>query len=400
MRLGKNRITAVLFMALLLHIPVYAATSSKDVDSAKNQISALEAEKEKTARTIKNLEGLKSDTKAYVKALDDQMDTVTQELSDLTVKLQGKETEIKKTNEDLNQARQTEQGQYQSMKLRIKYMYEKGDSSFLDLLLQSGSLSDFLNRAEYISQISEYDRRMLDRYGQVKDGIARQESRLETEKQELLTLQDQTKAKQNSVKELLTQKAKELTSYETQLTDKQKEASDYEKDIKAQEDKIRQIEAELKRQEEEARKKAEAAGQKYNPVSIGNIKFIWPCPSSSLITSGFGARSSPTEGASTFHKGIDIGTPTGNDIVAAAAGTVTIATYSYSAGNYIMLDHGGGVSTVYMHCSKLLVSPGDKVKQGQVIAKVGSTGYSTGSHLHFGVRVDGNYVDPSKYVRP
>lgn len=399
MRLGKNRITAVLLMVSLLSAPVYAATN-KDMDSAKSQISALEAEKKKTAQTIKNLEGLKSDTEAYVKALDDQMDAVSQERSDLSVKIQDKEAQIKKTNGDLDQAKQTEDKQYDSMKLRIKYMYEKGDSSFLDLLLQSSSLSDLLNRAEYISQISEYDRRMLDRYGQVKDGIARQESDLEAEKQELLELQDQTKAKQNSVKELLTQKAKELTGYQAQLTDKQQEASAYEKDIKAQEDKIRQIEADLKRQEEEARKKAEASGQKYNPVSIGNIKFIWPCPASSRISSGFGARSSPTEGASTFHKGIDIAAPTGTDILAAADGTVTIATYSYSAGNYIMLDHGGGVSTVYMHCSKLLVSPGDKVKQGQVIGKVGSTGYSTGSHLHFGVRVDGNYVDPSKYVSP
>ena len=163
---------------------------------------------------------------------------------------------------------------------------------------------------------------------------------------------------------------------------------------------IQQIEAEIKRKEEEARKAAEAAGKTYNTASIGNIKFIWPCPASSRITSSFGSRSSPTEGASTDHKGIDIGAATGSNILAAASGEVTIATYSYSAGNYIMINHGGGVYTVYMHCSQLLASVGDQVSQGQVIAKVGSTGYSTGPHLHFGIRVNGSYVNPASYVSP
>ena len=168
----------------------------------------------------------------------------------------------------------------------------------------------------------------------------------------------------------------------------------------AQEAKIKQIEAEIRRQEEEARKKAEASGETYKTASLGDIKFIWPCPASSRITSGFGGRSSPTEGASTNHKGIDIGASTGSNILAAASGTVTISTYSASAGNYVMISHGGGVSTVYMHCSSRLVSVGDKVNQGDVIAKVGSTGYSTGPHLHFEIRSGGSYVNPSKYVSP
>ena len=163
---------------------------------------------------------------------------------------------------------------------------------------------------------------------------------------------------------------------------------------------MKRIEAEMKRREEEARKKAEEAGKTYTVSNLGNISFKWPCPSSSRITSNFGDRESPTEGASSNHKGIDIGASTGANIIAAADGEVVISTYSYSAGNYIMIDHGGGVSTVYMHCSQLLVSKGAKVTQGQVIAKVGSTGYSTGPHLHFGIRSGGTYVNPRKYVSP
>ena len=261
-------------------------------------------------------------------------------------------------------------------------------------------MSELLNRAEYIQKISEYDRKMLDEYVAVKESIARDKAQLETEKTELVALQEKTEAKQASVEALVNEKTAELQKVNSQIGAKTAEAEAYEKDIKAQEDQIKKIEAELKRQEEEAKKKAEAAGKTYNTVSLGNISFIWPCPASSRITSSFGDRESPTAGASTNHKGIDIGAPTGSNIVAAAGGTVTISTYSYSAGNYVMINHGGGVSTVYMHCSKLLVSVGDTVKKGDVIAKVGSTGYSTGPHLHFGIRQNGTYVNPSNYVSP
>ena len=240
----------------------------------------------------------------------------------------------------------------------------------------------------------------MDEYIQIKEGIAKREAQLQAEHEELLVLQQGTEQKHQSVEQLLSAKSAELQKYENQITVAQDQISEYEKDLKAQEDKIRQMEAEIKRKEEEAKKAAEAAGKQYNTPSIGNIKFIWPCPASKRITSSFGGRSSPTEGASSNHQGMDIGAPTGTDIVAAAAGEVTISTYSYSAGNYLMINHGGGVYTVYMHCSQLLVSAGETVSQGQVIAKVGSTGVSTGPHLHFGIRVNGSYVDPAGYVSP
>lgn len=286
------------------------------------------------------------------------------------------------------------------MKLRIKYMYERGDTSYVELFMESESLSELLNKAEYISKISEYDRQMLDQYAATKDEIAADEARLETEHAELLDLKEQTEIKQASVEQLLSAKQAELRSYESQIAEAENQLSEYEKDLEAQEAAIRQIEEEIKRQEEEARRKAEAAGQSYVTKDIGDIHFIWPCPASSRITSGFGGRSSPTEGASSNHQGIDIGAPTGSDILAAAEGDVVVSTYSSSAGNYVMINHGGGVYTVYMHASKLLVSVGEHVSQGQVIAKVGSTGYSTGPHLHFGVRLNGTYVDPRSYVSP
>ena len=279
-------------------------------------------------------------------------------------------------------------------------MYEKGDSTYVDLLMESGTLSELLNKAEYIGKISEYDRKMLDAYAKNKETISEKEEALKAEHSELMELQEATKAKQSSAEELLAAKQRELKNYEDQIDTAQGQLSEYEKDIAAQENSIKAIEAEIKKKEEEAKKKAAAAGTTYKTKNIGEISFTWPCPSSSRITSGFGQRSSPTKGASSNHKGIDIGASSGSAIAAAAAGEVVTSTYSYSAGNYVMINHGGGVYTVYMHASKLLVSKGDTVKKGQTIAKVGSTGYSTGPHLHFGIRVNGTYVNPRQYVSP
>ena len=300
----------------------------------------------------------------------------------------------------LEEAKAREESQYGSMKLRIKYMYENGETSALETILSAGSIAELLNRAEYASQIAAYDRRMLTAYGEAKEAVRLEEETLEGERQSLLDLEESTRAKESSLEELMAAKTAQLASYEAQIEQAQGELDQYNADIAAQEQLMREIEAEMKRREEEARKQAEAQGETYTTTDLGNISFIWPCPSSSRITSYFGDRESPTEGASSNHKGVDIGAGTGADILAAAGGEVVISTYSYSAGNYIMIDHGGGVSTVYMHCSQLLVQAGDQVSQGQVIAKVGSTGYSTGPHLHFGIRSDGSYVNPLSHVSP
>lgn len=393
---GKALLPVILAAAFVF--PSYG--TREEIDSAKSELSSLEDEKKKTEDTIAQLEALKNDTTAYVKSLDSSLAKISEELEQLSGQISSKEEEIRVTGEELEDARIVEEEQYEAMKLRIRYMYENGESSYWDMLFQSQSMSELLNKAEYISKISEYDRNQLDKYVAIKEDIEQKEIRLEQEKAELLTLQESTEAKHASVEQLLSEKEKELKNYESQIANAEAQASQYQAEIAAQEAQIAQMEAELKRQEEEARRKAEAQGQTYKTVSIGDITFTWPCPASSRITSYFGSREAPTEGASTNHKAVDIGASTGTDIIAAADGQVSIATYSASAGNYIMLNHGGGVTTVYMHCSKLLVSAGESVKKGQVIAKVGSTGYSTGPHLHFGVRVNGTYVDPLQYVSP
>ena len=383
------RLLMVLLTAICLTIPGISPAygTKQDVEDAKKKASSLEAEKKKVEDTLKKLEGLKKDAAAYVRELDNSISQLNLELEELDGKINDKEQDIEAAGQELEAAKQVEAAQYDAMKLRIKYMYERGETTYLDMLLQSEDLIQMMNRAEYIQQIAEYDRKKMGEYEEAREAVVAREAQLNQEREQLLLLQEQTEGKQHSVETLLAQKNQELKNFESQIHTAEGQISEYEKDIRAQE-------------EEEARKAAEAAGKKYNTVNLGDIKFIWPCPASSRITSSFGSRTSPTPGASSNHQGMDIGAPSGSSIVAAASGTVVIATYSYSAGNYIMVNHGGGVYTVYMHCSQLLASEGQDVIQGQTIAKVGSTGYSTGPHLHFGIRANGKYVDPGNYVSP
>lgn len=371
-----------------------------EVEEAKEKASTLEDEKKEIETTLKELEGLKNDAAGYIKNLDATLDSLNKQLNALQSQIGTKEAELETANADLETAKQTMDRQYQDMKLRIQYMYEKGETNYIDLLFKSGDLTQLFNRAEYIRNIAAYDRKMLENFKRSKEEVEQREQVLLAEHEELKAFETAANQKQQDVERLIEKKNAELVNYQNQVSASEGSLADLEKDIAEQEQHIKNMEAEIRKKEEEARKAAEKAGKTYNTVAIGNIKFIWPCPSSSRITSNFGDRESPTEGASSNHKGIDIGAATGNSILAAASGTVTISTYSYSAGNYIMIHHGGGVYTVYMHCSELLVSAGQEVTQGQVIAKVGSTGYSTGPHLHFGIRVDGSYVNPAKYVSP
>lgn len=408
----KKKIAVLAAAAALTLGTVFSSyATSKAIEDAKKKVSSMEEEKKKVESALKELEGKKSDTAAYVKELDRNLSALAGELTKLEGDISRKEEQIEEAKAELETAKVTENRQYEDMKLRIQYMYENGQTGLLESMMQSESIAELLNRAEYASQITSYDRKMLEEYRKTRQEVALKEEALKTEHQELLTLQDSTKAKQSSVKTLMASKEAELASYETKIASAQGEIDQYNADIKAQEEHMARVEAEIRRKEEEARKAEEARRAEEakknqfsaggdSTVKKGNTNFIWPCPASGRISSAFGDRSSPTEGASTNHKGIDIPAPSGSSIVAAADGKVVISTYSYSAGNYIMIDHGGGLTTVYMHCSQLLVKEGETVKQGQTIAKVGSTGYSTGPHLHFGVRSGGSYVNPSGYVSP
>ncbi len=406
---------AFLLAAAVAGCPFPARAETRaDIHNAQQKKSELEKEKKDAESLLSELNAAKSDLNSYIRKLDTELAQIQGEIEgldaqieDLDAQIGEKEEELAEAEEALERAKNVLEKQTEDMKLRIKYMYERSDTGLLDTIFETDSLVDLLNHAEYVGKINLYDRRKLKEYGDTKEEIeaakeeiVRVRSELGEARDGVAALKEEADGRRRDVETLLEGKKSEVASYEAKIGTAQSRISEYEKAIKEQEDTIRAIEAEIKRREEEARKAAEAAGKAYKTVDLGDIRFVWPCPSSRRITSYFGDRESPTEGASTDHKGIDIGAGTGSAIVAAAPGEVMISQYSSSAGNYIMINHGGSVYTVYMHCSELLVGVGDYVDQGQTIGKVGSTGYSTGPHLHFGIRAAGSYLNPLAYVSP
>lgn len=363
-------------------------TSGKSLKEAQNEKTALEQELKKVQGTIKELKESKGSVEEKVKELNQQLLDISARITELEGQLAEKSEDITDTKAQLEEAKEQVSTQYEAMKVRIQFMYENGQTSYLEVLLSSRNIAEFLNAAEYIAQIQSADRQKLEEFQQNVQTVANLESQLEQEYEELQTLKATVEEDKAAVASMMRQKESELEGISDDITDAQSEADYYAAEIQAQEELI----AAIKRAEAEKK----ASGVVDNPYTGGAFK--WPCPSSTRITSDYGTRVSPTSGASSNHKGIDIGAAYGADIVAAADGTVKAAAYSSTAGNYVMIDHGGGLYTVYMHASSLVVSEGQTVTAGQVIAKVGSTGISTGNHLHFGVSLNGSYVNPWSYL--
>ena len=395
-----RRITALgLILVLAAGIPIQAssaatekatedAASTKSLQEAQDEKAQLEKALKEAQSTIEDLKDSKGDIESKVTELNQQLMDISARITDLENQLTAKSEDIQETKDELAGAKEREAQQYADMKVRIQFMYENGQTSYLEALLSSRNISEFLNSADYIVQIQSYDRQKLTEYQDTVESIVNLEAQLEQEYTDLEALKSTVESNKATVAAMMRQKESELADISGDIEDAQSDADYYAAEIQAQEELI----AAIKRAEAE---KA-AAGVEEHPYTGG--AFRWPCPSSTRVTSDYGTRVSPMSGASSNHKGIDIGASSGADIIAAADGTVTAASYSSAAGNYVMIDHGGGLYTVYMHASSLLVSPGQTVSAGDVIAKVGSTGISTGSHLHFGVSLNGSYVSPWSYL--
>ena len=388
----------VFTMAAGMTVQAKNDASSTSLKEAQQEKEALEKRLKEAKKLIGDLKDSKGNVESKVKELNSQLVDISSKITNLENQLTAKSNEITGAEEQLAQAEEDKEQQYEDMKTRIRYMYENSQTSYLEQLLDSKNMAEFLNTAEYITQIQKYDRAKLKEYEETVEVITNTKAQLEQDYEDLKVMKANVESQKKSVAALMNKKETELAGIADDLTDAQSDAKYYEAEIQAQKELI----AEIKRIEAEkaaAAAKAAAEGKTYtdNPYTGG--AFTWPCPSSTKVTSDYGSRVSPTAGASSNHKGIDIGAAGGATIVAAAAGTVKAANYSSAAGNYIMIDHGGGLYTVYMHCSSLAVSEGTEVTAGQTIAYVGSTGISTGNHLHFGVSLNGSYVSPWSYLK-
>lgn len=388
------------WMMLVLSFTLLATLVSPAFAAQSGELEELENQRQETLDEINNLKdsisevkkeinGLKTEKNTiqkYINQLDKQISNLTNEITKFEKKIDEKKADIEETKKELEKAKIACDEQYELMKMRIQFIYENPAPSFFEVFLAADSLADVLNRAEHVLSMSGNEREKMDQLTELKEAIALQEKTLEAELEELDMMQEELERQKKQANTSINKKKGELSSKASEITDASAEQKDYQKQLAEQERLLDEIENQI----------AKAANpDAYQGSATG---FIWPCPAYTRISSYFGPRPQPVPGASTNHKGIDLAAPYGSNILASAAGVVTTSRYSASAGNYVVIAHGNGLSTVYMHASSLLVSVGEVVSQGQVIAKVGSTGYSSGNHLHFGVIKNGVYVDPLGYI--
>lgn len=401
--------------------------------AAQDQKNELEKKKKEQEALIAEFNEEKDSIQKYIEELDLKLNDITLRIFELKKEIERTEAELEETKKDLEAAKQREADQYATMKKRIAYIYENGETSYIEILMNSGSIADFLNQVEYVQDIAKYDNSLLERYKIAKKEVEDREDLLNASLEELNLMRESEETEQSTVNELMALKGQEIDKlteklgiaeeyvfvYIDEISNKEVEIDQIieaeQKRIEEEERKRKEEEERRKREEEEERRKAQEAQTVSKPTSTAeydadainhviltdetNIyKMIWPLPGDHRTYSKFGPRKAPTAGASTYHKGWDIGGEFGAPMVSVLAGTVIAVNYNSSAGNFVKVEHQPGFVTVYCHCSKTLVSEGQYVKQGQQIALVGSTGVSTGPHLHFAIQRDGEYVDPEPYI--
>lgn len=379
--------------------PVEALTNDSikekeaEIEAAKQEVSKLKSNMTDVEALKKELEKSKSNLTAYVTQLDTQLTNIQNKIDEYKTLITEKTTEIEETTEELEAAVTKQEEQYEAMKARIKFMYECGDTLYMELLFSADNFVDLMNKADYIEALSAYDRNQLDEYISTTELIALCKEELEVEKETLEEAKLAVEGEEAAVNTLISEKQTQLTSVNADISTKAAAIKEYEELIAQENEEIKALEKAV------AEEKARLAAANAKARVYDGGMFSWPCPSYTKISDEYGYRTDPFLGTQKFHNGIDLAAPSGSAIYAAYDGDVIAAGYSSSMGNYIMIDHGDSLYTIYMHASALYVSKGQSVYKGQSIAAVGSTGRSTGNHLHFSVRLNGNYVSPWNYLK-
>ncbi|MGL4345580.1 MAG: murein hydrolase activator EnvC family protein [Cellulosilyticaceae bacterium] len=371
----RKNLCFVLAFILLMSTTSYGSglkDKKDELSNTKQNITNSKAELEQNKAQQKVLED-------EIEVLDKQIITIEDKILGIEDKLSIKQGEIETAKDELAGAIDKKQVQYAAMKDRMVHMYKNSKVGYMQIIFSSRSFSDMLRRIQYIKAISEYDGQLLADYQQQEQVIEEKKMILEQEEKNIQTLY----AEQSAVKKEL-QVARSGKNAKAGMLEK--EAGQLHSQIEEFEKISKDLEAEIKRLTQQS------------TVKYNGGAFAWPVPGYYRLSSEYNPRENPITGKNEFHQGIDIPAGYGKSVVAAADGRVITSGWVRGFGNTIMIDHGGGLVTIYGHNSSLTVGNGETVKKGQQVARIGSTGYSTGNHCHFEVRINGRHTNPWKYL--
>lgn len=391
----KKKIISILLIFLILqyfYTFVFAENSltNEITNSITNEVD-LEAQKEEVENKIEEtntkLEYVQSELSATMLKVQETEDKIIEyenDIEELGEKMNTLQASIDEANQSLQIASQNYEEKSDLLAKRLVAIYEAGDTQYLDVLLNSKSITDFISKYYIVQEIAEYDSILINQIEEEKNNIEQTRQKLENEQSEIRILK--SRSEQTSVV---------LSNMKTLQQSYIKQLSEGEKVLQEQITAFKKEQAEIEAQILLATNNIDA------DIQYTGGEMLWPVAiSGTAITSGYGVREHPIQGIVKEHTGIDIGnTPLGAPVVATADGIVTYAGWLGGYGNCVMINHGDGVVTLYGHGNKILTSVNTEVKQGDVIMEVGSTGNSTGPHLHFEVRVNGNYTNPLSYVK-
>ncbi len=442
MRKTKRVFTACLLATVLTlpHIPTIMSHSDQvvyadeSIDDIKEKNEEREAKKKEAEDKLNSLNTEADDMRGMIAELDEEIGEYEVKLAELITKQNALQAKSAITRSDLQIARIAKENQYDRMKERIAYSYENGDISYMEALTALDDFSNALNQSEYVEQVSSYDQNQLKELIDISKEVEKKEKKLAKELAEVEKVKNEVEGERDALLIMQNGKKERLTEYLSQIEVTEGEINEYEALIAEGNEEIERMEEEYRKKQEAARKAAaeraareeaerkrqqeqreesgsseeeeeqeseeeEEEEEKYQEVEPSGSGWVWPCPASHYITSYFGNRSIPVAGATAYHPAIDIGVGSGNEIVAIGDGVVMYTGYSGARGNYIRVDHGGGVTSLYQHLSGFgKYGEGDYVSAGTVIAYSGMTGICSGPHLHIEIWENGNPVNPLNYI--
>ena len=414
----------LLLLSLLLSVVGSVSVLADASDIYQSQIDEIEQQKQE-------LQAQRAEMQSNINELMAERETVLEQKALLDEQNQYAMDEIELINEqidlynelldeksaELEEAEAAEESQYELYRARVRAMEENGSYTYLDIIFQCRSLGEVLSAMDDISEIMNSDRRLFEQYKAAREETEQAKADYESTLESLGDTQAELEEQRAELEEQIAEAVELIADLDEDIERARQEYLANEAAEQSLNAQMNQIAAEMWAQEQAQQQQqqqqqqgggtesgttgTESGGTAGGNTSIGSTatgSYIWPCPSSTYITSGYGNRIHPIFGTERWHSGIDINAAEGSTVLAADGGTVTVATYSSSYGNYIMIYHTNGAYTLYAHLSSIAVSVGQTVKKGDVIGYSGSTGWSTGPHLHFEIRnASGGTEDPTAY---